>query len=489
MLYPFWIRVWTGAAGLVGMGAQDWDEFIRLCQAMNAFCAAAAIGLLFSILQKIAGTRFALLGAFQFGFAEALVLHATNSAEPVTGLMFSMAALRILAAALGTERHALLVPVGFLLVLATASYETMALTVVVVVCGCFCWPGTQIATALKRILIVGVSGLVSLVVVYGRAYASLGIRPAKMLAQLFVVADDQYYGGLRAAKFVNFPFGLLENLFQAVPRGYQGVRWLRGAPHAAAWLGLELVCLTMLTVLGWQIMLGVAAAARRSALPRRMVGLVAGASLLAVCFPLVYRDPMYDKMWLLPLAALTIAATVAFRFSSSGARRLLFAGFAVLLIAEVARNVPRAVQDHLQVMPQLAEARRLASVVNRRDAVIRDFDGVSELWAAIWGDGVNILNLPSSTRQETAEWLALAETKETAEHGAIYFVTVLDYDRARWDAFLGHIMKVPYSALDCYRDSSVIVQRFSVGGTAHTVRRLDRPSFCAPLLAVSHRSQ
>src|SRR5208282_1950510 len=82
MLYPFWVWLWTRAAGQVGLQAPDWLSFIHESQALNAIASAAAVGLLCSTLESIAGAPFALLGAIQYGLTTAVVLHGTNSAEP-----------------------------------------------------------------------------------------------------------------------------------------------------------------------------------------------------------------------------------------------------------------------------------------------------------------------------------------------------------------------------------------------------------------------
>ena len=143
MLYPFWIWVWTRAAALVGWKALDWLEFLRQCQAMNAVCAAVAIGMLFTVLETIAGSRFALLGSLQFGLSTAVVLHATNSAEPVTGLMFALSSLGVLFHALRSGNKIALFLVGILLTLALASYQAMGLVMPAVAFACLCWPGTR----------------------------------------------------------------------------------------------------------------------------------------------------------------------------------------------------------------------------------------------------------------------------------------------------------------------------------------------------------
>ncbi len=182
LLYPFWIWVWTRAAALIGYTPADWSQFIRLCQAMNSVCAAVAIGVLFSVLASIAGTWYALLGALQFGLSTAVVLHATNSAEPPTGLLFSLLAVGIVIPALRAGSRLRLFLVGVLLAMALASYQPMALVAPAIAVVCACWPGGDGARrwqlAVARLCWVGCGGLLSVVAIYGLAYSSVGTPPA-----------------------------------------------------------------------------------------------------------------------------------------------------------------------------------------------------------------------------------------------------------------------------------------------------------------------
>jgi len=487
MLYPFWMRLWTGAAAAVGFDTHNWQSFIRMCQALNGFAAAASIGMLFYILEVLAGVRLALLGSLQFGLSTAVMLHATNSAEPVMGLFFSIAALWVLLLGLRTGSNLAAFFVGILLTFAMASYESMALTAVPVALGCVCWPGTSWRLALKRLAVITTGGVVSLVTVYSLSYSSLGIPPRRMFAQLFVIADNEYYGGFSLSKLLNTPVGLVRDLFAGVPDNYSGLRHMARGPHGLFWVSIDAVSLALLAVLGWFVVRGLAAAVRRSPVWKPLLWAGVALTGFAAYFPVLYRGPLYDKMWLLPLAVTLIAVAVAFHFGGPRVQRLLTIGLAALVIVEAARNIPRAVADHVHETPHLNDARNIASLVTPRDAVVYDFDDVSQMYVTIWGYGINTLSLPASTRQEAEEWLAEAARKETAGNGNIYFISVLDQDREHWNAFLGNVMSIPYGDFDCYREKSVVVQRYSLGGESHTVRRLESPSACPSAIVASQK--
>jgi hypothetical protein len=483
LLYPFWISVWTRGAALAGFTASDWLSYVRLSQAMNAFCAAVATGVLFSVLATVAGPRYALLGSLQFGLATAVILHATNSAEPVTGLLFSLSALGVLIPALRSDSKIGLFVVGVLLTLALASYQAMALVAPLVAVACVCWPGTNWRLAVKRLALIVVGGALSVMCVYGLAYSSEGIPPGGMLSRFLKLdGGPQTYGGVKPSKLLNVPVGLIRNLFHAVPPNYAGIRSLLKTPHATFWICAMLGSLILLAAFMGLIAAGIVAAVRSSGISKFLLWPGILLSAIAVTFPLLYWDPLYDKLWLLPLAFLAIAAAFAFRFSASDrTRQRLTLGLMVLVIVEGAVNIPIAVEDHAREMPQTAEARDLEAIVASRDAVVLDFDDVSTLWSSIWGYGRNYLLLPASSRSVAAAWLSQAETKEAANGGDLLFVAVLDEDRTAWDAFLGRATGISYAEFECYRQNSVIRRRYPHSEGFIIVRQLTLPSSCPSL--------
>ncbi|HUK64491.1 MAG TPA: hypothetical protein VLV15_14195, partial [Dongiaceae bacterium] len=69
---------------------------------------------------------------------------------------------------------------------------------------------------------------------------------------------------------------------------------------------------------------------------------------------------------------------------------------------------------------------------------------------------------------------AVAATRRRG--GSVYLLGVLDETPAAWDAFLGQKLHLPYTALNRYRDSSVVHARFSTpAGTALTLRQFAAP--------------
>ncbi len=494
MLYPFWVWLWARGWTVIGMPATDWLAYIRQSQALNAIAAATAIGLLFSVLESVAGTGIALLGALQFGLSTAVMLHATNSAEPVMGLLFSMAALRVLFSALRSGSQAGLLLVGLFLALALASYQAMALIAPAVGFACVCWPGaagdTRTRLALSRLALVGIGGLVSVAAIYGLAYSALGVPIGKMLARFLQLdGDAAVYGGVGISKLINAPFGLIRNLYGGVPLDYGGIRSLAGHPDRAFWIPYAVVSFILLAIFAWLVGAGIASGVRRWEAPKSWVWSGILISVSAVAFPLVFWGSTYDKLWLLPLALFTLAGAFAFRFGgfSPSRRRGFVIGLGVLVMAEAAMNLPHAIRDHIRETAHLSEARDLAALATAQDSMVMDFDDVGILWLSIWGDSADHLVLPAVKRRDAIEWLARADQNDARRHGKLLLVGVLDQDEKSWDAFVGRATGIGFAEFDCYRREAKIVRRYPFPDRPLTVRQLDAGVQCSSSLGTAGR--
>jgi hypothetical protein len=99
-----------------------------------------------------------------------------------------------------------------------------------------------------------------------------------------------------------------------------------------------------------------------------------------------------------------------------------------------------------------------------------NFDPVSELWQAFWGQDSKTLMLPSSTAAEADAWLAAAKQECLQNNGRILFVGVLDEDRQQWDDFLGRRIGIPFNLLDDYRARAIVLRKYAVGRNSLTLR-------------------
>lgn len=476
LLYPVNILVWTKLAAAFGFVANTPSEYLHLSQAMNSVCAAATLLFVWLLITGISADRvlaLALVG--MYGFSRAFVLHATNAAEPVVGLMFSVAALFVLRQGLRYSMSPLIALAGLLMALAYASYQAMFLSFFLCLWLCIFGLREQrdsLAARVRTVFVFGLSCALGIVLIFTWAYSSQGIPfgPEMVRSFLSVAGSSAGYGGLSASKIVNFPIGLANNLVQVVPHGYEGLHWLLRT-HNAKWLVAiaAMACLVLLLV-------GVFARSaihiyQRSSPVERVrysLGLV---SLFPLFFALIYWDPLYDKLWLLPLGILviTLASIAAGAFMSRGMRNAAVATLLVVIAIEAPTNLYSAIADSRSETDGLQDANKVISLVKPEDAIVLDFDQISALYIAYSGNA-NAIMLPTLLRAEADRTLSaqLARCRET--HGKFYFLGILDQTEAVWKPFMEARLGIQYGSFNEYRSHSRTVERFEIGDHVVTLR-------------------
>jgi hypothetical protein len=468
VLYPFWVFLWSKLAAAIGIHATSPFEFIRVTEAMNSVLAAASIALLFTLINLFTDLEIATLCTLLFGCSTALLLHASNSAEPVAGLFFAVLGISLLATGLRREKGALLVAAGLSFAVGLASYQAMA---TIAGAGAFLviwWAasvrggGDILRFALVRLGLVCLGGVVGICGIFIFAYAYQGIPLSQMPRQFFSVGGSpEVYGGFTLRKLVNLPFVLLANLYSGLPLDYVGVRSLFSNLQRPAWISAVLAGLLLVSCIGLLAGKGLRNLLRGSHAAVATTAVLAAALLI---FPLLDWQPEYDKLWLLPLAALASTLAASFHPGALLARqRKVLAGLLLgVLVLEIGMNIPRLVRNRFNPTPHLADAEVVRGLVRPHDWVVVNFDDVSGLWLAFWGYDAKYLLLPASTAAQAAKWLNAAKQDCMHTDGRILFLGVMDEDRKAWDSFLGPQVRIPFSLLDEYR-SAVILRSFGNG--------------------------
>ena len=481
LLYPFWIGRWAALAGAMGIKAANAFQFMRISQAMNGLLGAAAIAILYGILQLLVEYQIALLCTALFGLSTAVLLHATNSAEPVSGLFFALLAMRVLIEGLRRNSRSILVASGICLALALASYQGMGIVAGVCAFACFWWVENRDGKSLFGIpvslLWITVGGLAGVCGIYGSAYFHEGIPIAQMPHQFLSLGGaPEVYSGFTVSRFVNVPFGLLRNWFGAVPAGYSGIRALLHNPQRAFWLPAALAGLLVIGGIAWLVSKALWRLTHDWSHGCKVVSLAAAAMLV---FPLLYWDSGYDKLWLLPLGAMMAAIAVSFRpkLLLPKERWTLLSMLVIALGAEIAVNAPRTVHSHFAPTPYLSDAESVSQSLGPSDRIVLGFDSVSSLWLTFWGQGVNWsqdsnwLLLPASTPSDAKQWLAAADVEHRQNNNSrILFLGILDQDRQHWDDFLGKRVGIPFSSFDEYRAHAIVLHRYALGSDSMTLR-------------------
>lgn len=476
MLHPVWVLAWTRAASGLGLSLADPKQFIRVVQVMNSALAAGCCAVLFALVRSLGSQKLGIVAALSWSFSHAVLLHATNAAEPMSGLFFSVCAFAIVIVSVRRGSSGLMIPAGFLLALAMASYQSMVF--MGMSCGlvALLWPVNShergIGCGLRRTGLLVTSFLVGLVLIYCVCYRLQGVRSVGEARGMFVTVNSmEAYGCFSFSKLVNIPVGLANSIVVAIPREYKGIRWLlatQGSWILRTAISLPIVLLTV----AWGL-----CRKRCNSDPdwlRPFVIACCGTLGLGLLL-LLYWDPLYDKLWLQPLwvLSLLVFTTAAVVESPSRVAKGLLT---VLIVGCGAINLQQAVNSARGIWPNLDEAARVHATIRPQDFAITEWSSVAMLYRHIWAGDAGSFDFPANTCGRGAAGLRDMETqiaKARARGGEIYFLGTLDLERPAWDSFLGKRCGVPYESLDAYRAQARTVATFRSGGITITMRRAD----------------
>jgi hypothetical protein len=470
LLYPASVWLWSQLASKAGVHQSGPVTFLHVVAALNAISAGGSIALVNATARRLTGNASSsLLAAVVFGLSWAMLQHATSSAEPMIGLFFSLIAVFTTIVGLSSGRLLPLFAGGICLALALASYESMVLVAPLLYLLCLTRPlqaGTTIGEReslmpLTTVLFSMLGTVVGIVTIYGTAYYSTGIsNPGAMLhAFIRLGGEPQVYGGFGVARIVNLPVGLAANLVKVLPTDYRGVRWLlhremlTSAALLACFLALVLCALTLLA----------RAAIKECRSPQVIIiAAVCCVGLAFELFPLLYWDPMYNKLWLQPLALLTVlGAVLGTRMSRLGTRTLVVIVLLIIL-TELSINLPQVVRDHAEPTRCLADASIANELIRPGDKVVTDFDPVSSLWMGLYDrEPARTLLFPATPGLTSLSMLNRWIGECGGSSCRIVFIALLDQPADVWESFLGDRLNVHYASLDRFRRWSHRIREFS----------------------------
>jgi len=472
-LYLVDINAWSRLAQGLGVRPRSQEQFLRLAQLMNAAAAAGCVSILYCLLASIGGAGgTALALALGYGFARAFLLHATNSAEPMAGLLWSFGAAGLAVLAHRRRNNALALASGLLLALAMATYESTVLIAPALVVMLVSLPGDLTSSKLMRAAALCAGFVAGLVAVYGIAFSLTGTSTvAGAIGRFLKGTGEGRYGGVRVSDFVNLPIGLASAIAGFLPPDYAGLRWL--FLHAPA-PAMARATLGLLVAAAWVGGLVVWSVVRWRSLSKsdRAVLAVCATGLLFTAVPLVLWDPKYDKFWLQPLALLFAASAVTAKNLNPGRTRIPLETLAAIALAVVVIwNIRTAIHAHVSPTPYLADAERVAGMVKPDDLVIVDWHGISQLYQAFRGPLGKTVGANEVCAYGAGAAASLAEQirATAAAGGQTFFVGVLDTPETVWDPWR---CGVPYHSFDLFRRCSEVVAEFSDRGSKVVMRKL-----------------
>jgi hypothetical protein len=162
-------------------------------------------------------------------------------------------------------------------------------------------------------------------------------------------------------------------------------------------------------LIGWLVWTSFRLASVWSDLERRQ-RLILGCSAVALIFDtfaLIFSDPLYDKLWLQPLAVVLLASSV---FLTDWFRRcqrgLMFVPDALLIGLVDTTGFFHALQASRSSTPCLDAASHLAGNLRSSDLLVADWDPVSLLYSSFWGNGAKKVRCPCERRCQRSQDIA-----------------------------------------------------------------------------------
>ncbi|MGH9740763.1 MAG: hypothetical protein ACRD51_00255 [Candidatus Acidiferrum sp.] len=483
MLYPVDVLEWNRLLGGLGLKAASAEQYFAHTQLMNCIAGAGCLAILFYLMSLLPSSVGTALGVvFAYGLSRAFLLHATNSAEPLVGVFWSLLAMCFAVLAVKRKSNWPILISALFFSLAMATYQSTILFAPAAIV--LIWKGRSnrdggglFSTArIVEFCEFTLAGIAACAAIFGWAYSRQGYRGAGALFEhFFAHGDARVYLGVGIGKLLNIPIGLVRNIFPLLQR-YAGIHSLLA--------GSKLSLVSMLLVFGglcvFLIVYATRLAARWSSLPAEVqLGIVVAAVGFAfTMIPVIVWDPNYDKLWLQPLACLAFLVGCGLEPLSTDARFRFWMArvFPALFLAGVSLNLVWAVQRHEIKSPDLEEAQRLASFVGKQDLVIGEWDSVSTLYGYGWAENGQFMSFPSEAVLNGSDSVAhLHAAIEAAQKrgGRVYFLAILGDSKKTWNSFLGSRCGVPYSEFDSYREHSRIRAAFATDDSQVVLRQYD----------------
>jgi hypothetical protein len=482
LLYPVNLYIWGWLLSGLGIRASNPVSFLAIAQAMNAIAAAGCLTILYGIVYKLSKrVMVAGLAAGTFGLSRAFVAHATNSAEPMVGVLWSLAAMALLLYGLSRRRYWPLAGAGVLLALALATYQVMVLLgapMLFLLCR-YSGREAQRPSPASRLLSAGCffAGFgAGVPLVYGIAYYLSGTRTVVAMATRF------FGTGVAGIKTTLNLFRLLPGfalaLFPCLPPecGFRCLTlpqyrpWIPIAAGAVLIAGSWLFVTLILVRRIWP----------RAEENERMAMVACGIGLIATLIPSLIWISAYDKFWLQPLACFFVGAAIVWHAACRaadrpwGRPRLRLAGVSAVLALLMASNLA-ATWRSARPKPYVAQAQEVAALVGPQDLLVGDWNDAFLHYQAFWAERANNFNVPTKALWDGAasiQQMQRAIESAKSSGGKIYFLGILDISESDWRTYyLGEPLNAPYSAFAEYRRCARTLKSFPAERRPVTLRQ------------------
>jgi hypothetical protein len=488
LLYPINVYTWRILLHLLGIRSDNEFAFLALTQAMNAVAAAGCLAIFYGLCYKLTNqSAVACLATIGLGFSRAFVAHATNSAEPMVGLLWSELSIVLIVYGLSRAKTWAVVAAGLLLALAMATYQSMVLVGVAMIFLLSQWPGGQDddrergARVFAVMYFVAASAL-GILLIYGTAYYLSGTRTATGMVDRFLrISSADVYGGVTLVKIAAVLPGLAYALFPCLPRDCSGFRCLSEEQYRS-WIpvaGLAVIAAGLSSMMMLRLARALWAAMTRL---EKVVLTFCALGLTSTITSVVYWLPSYDKLWLQPLALLFVITALLLSVALRAGVRIpgiswSLLWFSTLIFTVGLSNLVRAMHISAAAPPYLREAQDVATVVRPTDLLVGDWDKIFALYEALWAARANSFNVPTEAEHSGSDMGAMvslrnavARTEETG--GEVFFLGLLDLSEGEWKLLIEEKKGPSYDQFEAYRHCAAIVKQLPYHGRVITLRRL-----------------
>lgn len=470
LLYPVDVFAWTHLASAFGFDVRDPLAYFSTVEVMNCLAAAGCLAIFYSLLYLLTSSwRCALGGTIAYSLCKAFIAQATNANQPMLGIFWSFLAMLFAVLSFKSKRLWPVCVSGLLFALAMATYQSTILLAFVAVL-LISLGGSSDSVRIRfdwhqcmRLSTFVVSGFAATIAIFAVAYRYIGVRgPIAMSQRFFFHEEARVYLGMSAGKLLNIPVGMLLNIFPVLP-SYNGIRGLMERSHLVLLAFLLLLCL-----FGGLLSLCLFRVLKKwdHLKPVVRIGfLAASVGFAFTMIPVAVYDPSYDKLWIQPLACLTIFLVVGLRAIAEDSRAsLLFAKIvSIVILAGLSANLVWVMRAHIWQPYEINEAQHLATMIGKNDLLVGDWDQISVLYGSLWANDDQFFSFSTMAEKTGADAGPLLQgmISETSRRGGrVYFLGILDQPKATWDSYLGSRCGVPYSTLDVYREHSSVRATF-----------------------------
>ena len=491
MLYPANVLAWTRIISILGFRPIDPIHYFSAVEIMNCLAAAGCLTIFYILVYALSRSlRLALGVTVGYGLSCAFLAQATNANEPMVGIFWSFLAICFAVMYWRKERSILLIVAsGILFSLAMATYQSTVLlapAALVLIFRSRREGEDSFQGYLRRLRAEGVfalSGLAGSVLIYGWAYWESGTRKLGPMLERFVHNEDaRAYLGVSVGKVLSVPIGLVSNIYPVLSN-YLGIRnLLSDRKFLAAWL-FVLIGILLCFIISFVFLIH--RNWSQTPLPQQVAFEALAVGFGFTLIPVIIWNPLYNKLWIQPLACLFLLLVLGFNAIKhhAGARAVLLRGAGILFLAGVLANLAWSLEGHLTKPFEIEEAERLAHIVGPRDLVVGEWDAVSTLYGSLWGDDDRFISFPTEAVTEgmgVMTHVREAISRAQQNDAKVYFLSLLDLTKPNWDGFLGSRCGVPYAELDFYRAHSRILATFRTRAGQVSLRELQLDAALPP---------